>query len=639
MTMKKEEFTMTHLVSTLQERLQPSFLVLLGVVMLIALVTLSQTAFASQGQEKAEVSPWSLINEQGTRDEGQMTKDQTAFTYQGQLKDASGPVNGAYDLQFILYSAQTGGEPLGSIDIENLALTNGLFNVRLDFGRAVLEAKEGWLEIGVRPGGSAEPYTVLFPRQKLTPTPYAIFAQHEQWSLIGVPVGFKDGGGKDTVITAVTDANDVGEQNVKGSDSQKDHLPSIGGSHVALAPNGTANYLAKFDAAGNPTANSLLYDTGAGVGIGTTNPQAGLEINRFPSLRLRDPFTPNSLFEIRANGNALEILPLGGIVFFGGKVGIETRDPAGSLHVRGFSPVRILGDTFTLSGAESVDFFARSSIFSSDLGGIRIQRQAQTGDIDTLIFAARSGSSASEVMRVKGNGNVGIGHPAPIDKLTVFTSGNQNGIYGRTSSAPGFNGVFGENGGGGYGVFGKSETGIGVGGETRSADGYGGYFINRGGGVALWVDGRARAKVLEITGGGDLAEPFKITNTEAIRPGLVVAIDPDQPGRLRIAGKAYDRTVAGIISGANGINPGLTMKQEGTVADGAHPVALTGRVYCWADAANGPIEPGDLLTTSATPGHAMKVKNHKKAQGAIIGKAMTGLERGKGLVLVLVTLQ
>jgi hypothetical protein len=68
-------------------------------------------------------------------------------------------------------------------------------------------------------------------------------------------------------------------------------------------------------------------------------------------------------------------------------------------------------------------------------------------------------------------------------------------------------------------------------------------------------------------------------------------------------------------------------------------VALTGRVYVMADATNGAITPGDLLTTSATPGHAMKVSDHVKAQGAILGKAMTSLKEGKGMVLVLVTLQ
>ena len=72
--------------------------------------------------------------------------------------------------------------------------------------------------------------------------------------------------------------------------------------------------------------------------------------------------------------------------------------------------------------------------------------------------------------------------------------------------------------------------------------------------------------------------------------------------------------------------------------DNSSPVALSGRVWVYCDATR-PIKPGDLLTTSNTPGHAMKVMNHRRAQGAIIGKAMTGLQSGRGLVLVLVTLQ
>lgn len=106
-----------------------------------------------------------------------------------------------------------------------------------------------------------------------------------------------------------------------------------------------------------------------------------------------------------------------------------------------------------------------------------------------------------------------------------------------------------------------------------------------------------------------------------------------------VSNQAYDRRVAGIISGAGGINPGMLMGQPGSIAYGDHPVALTGRVYCWADASNGPITPGDLLTASDTPGHAMKVSDDANAQGAIIGKALTSLKEGKGLVLVLVTLQ
>lgn len=144
---------------------------------------------------------------------------------------------------------------------------------------------------------------------------------------------------------------------------------------------------------------------------------------------------------------------------------------------------------------------------------------------------------------------------------------------------------------------------------------------------------------MQITGGADIAEPFDITGDISIEPGMVVSIDPDQIGQLRVSGQAYDRAVAGIISGAGGVNPGIIMAQSGTEADGEYPVALTGRVYAWADASNGPIKPGDLLTTSDTPGHAMKVSDYSKGRGAIIGKAMSRLEEGKGLVLVLISLQ
>lgn len=153
-------------------------------------------------------------------------------------------------------------------------------------------------------------------------------------------------------------------------------------------------------------------------------------------------------------------------------------------------------------------------------------------------------------------------------------------------------------------------------------------------------DGRITTQELQITGGSDLSEQFDINaNVAPPQPGMVVCIDPANPGQLLPSTRAYDRTVAGVISGAGGVKPGMLMGQRGTVADGRHPVALTGRVFCLVDAANGAIQPGDLLTTAATPGHAMKVTDHRRAQGAIIGKAMTSLEKGRGLVLVLVSLQ
>lgn len=140
--------------------------------------------------------------------------------------------------------------------------------------------------------------------------------------------------------------------------------------------------------------------------------------------------------------------------------------------------------------------------------------------------------------------------------------------------------------------------------------------------------------------GSDFAEKFEISpseNTE-IQAGYVVSIDPDNAGQLKIADESYDKRVVGIISGAKGINPGMIMGQEGTIADGDYPVALSGRVYVSTTDVNGTIEPGDMLTTSEMPGHAMKAKTKKNSYGSIIGKALTAPDQN-GYVLVLVNLQ
>ncbi|MCB0067048.1 MAG: hypothetical protein KDD77_07855, partial [Caldilineaceae bacterium] len=94
----------------------------------------------------------------------------------------------------------------------------------------------------------------------------------------------------------------------------------------------------------------------------------------------------------------------------------------------------------------------------------------------------------------------------------------------------------------------------------------------------------------------------------------------------------------GVVSGANGVQPGLTLHQDG-VLEGDTQVAIAGRVYVMAEALSSPIRPGDLLTTSALPGHAMKATDRERAYGAVIGKALTGLDTGTGFVLVVVNLQ
>jgi hypothetical protein len=93
-----------------------------------------------------------------------------------------------------------------------------------------------------------------------------------------------------------------------------------------------------------------------------------------------------------------------------------------------------------------------------------------------------------------------------------------------------------------------------------------------------------------------------------------------------------------VVSGANGISHGMKLGQDGAL-DGETLVAMTGRVYVKCSTENGAIRAGDLLTTSATSGHAMRASDYDRSNGAVIGKAMSTLDSGTGLVLVLVNLQ
>jgi hypothetical protein len=160
----------------------------------------------------------------------------------------------------------------------------------------------------------------------------------------------------------------------------------------------------------------------------------------------------------------------------------------------------------------------------------------------------------------------------------------------------------------------------------------------------FWVDanGVTNVHTLRIHGGADLSERFDVATSSdvAVEPGTVVTIDPEGSGRLLVSGAPYSTRVAGIIAGAGGIEPGMLKHQEGVAeTEGQHPVALTGRVYAKADTSNGPIRPGDLLTTSSRSGHAMRATDTQRANGAILGKAMTRLDEETGLVLVLIGLQ
>jgi hypothetical protein len=212
------------------------------------------------------------------------------------------------------------------------------------------------------------------------------------------------------------------------------------------------------------------------------------------------------------------------------------------------------------------------------------------------------------------------------------------------------------NSAGGFGVWAKSTSGDGVHGESAGANNSGVSAFNSAGGYGVWAKATTPTGApataghfegnVEVTGdvilinspkSGDLAEDFDLEDDPINGdPGTVLVIDSN--GKLSAGVNPYDTRVAGVVSGAGGLKPAIVLQRLAGFRQRS-PIALGGKAFCKVDASFGRITPGDLLTTSTTPGHAMKVLDHARASGAIIGKALGSLDVGRGLVPILVALQ
>jgi hypothetical protein len=132
----------------------------------------------------------------------------------------------------------------------------------------------------------------------------------------------------------------------------------------------------------------------------------------------------------------------------------------------------------------------------------------------------------------------------------------------------------------------------------------------------------------------DCAEEFDF-GVASVAPGTVVVIGEQE--RLMPSTEAYDRRVAGVVSGAGRFRPAIVLDRRAGAARPA--VAMIGKVECRVDASQGPIRCGDLLVSSPTPGHAMAAKDPARTPGAVLGKALRGLDEGTGMIPILVCLQ
>jgi hypothetical protein len=228
---------------------------------------------------------------------------------------------------------------------------------------------------------------------------------------------------------------------------------------------------------------------------------------------------------------------------------------------------------------------------------------------------------SQEAEGVRGVGHQGAGVSGSSDKWI--------GVYGESQEGEGVRGV----GHQGAGVSGSSEQWIGVYGASVSGVGVQG----KGGRLAGFFEGD-----VEVTGdirlkNADCAEDFDIVGLVKVEPGTVMVIDSE--GALRESDQAYDKRVAGVISGAGNYKPGLILDKQQESSSNRMPIALMGKVYCKVDASYGEIEVGDLLTTSPTHGQAMKVIDPLKSFGSVIGKALRPFKEGQGLIPILIALQ
>jgi hypothetical protein len=136
--------------------------------------------------------------------------------------------------------------------------------------------------------------------------------------------------------------------------------------------------------------------------------------------------------------------------------------------------------------------------------------------------------------------------------------------------------------------------------------------------------------------GADCAEDFDVDERVDSSPGSVMVIGAE--GVLEPCSAAYDSRAVGVVSGAGEYRPAVRLDSAKSERKRA-PIGLIGKVFCKVDAHFASIEVGDLLTTSQTVGHAMKVSDRRSAIGATVGKALAPLPSGRGIIPILIVLQ
>jgi len=249
----------------------------------------------------------------------------SAFTYQGELRQAGEPAGAPHDFEFRLFDAIEGGVQIGpTVSLAAVAVQDGLFTVQLDFGAGQFAGDAQWLQIALRPaGGSA--FQTLQPRTAVTAAPYALAA-----------LTALDG----SVSSASIASGAVGTSQINSSQVQRRVSGSCPeGQYLrAVAQNGTVT--CGSDATGSDWSRGGNAGTDAAVDfLGTTDAQAlELRTGNARSLRIEPgvhtpPELPATVNIIAGSHANLVDDGVGGATIGGG--GTAAGTPSGANRVGG----------------------------------------------------------------------------------------------------------------------------------------------------------------------------------------------------------------------------------------------------------------------------------------------------------------
>jgi hypothetical protein len=372
------------------------------------------------------------------------------------------------------------------------------------------------------------------------------------------------------------------------------------------------------------TGSDMYSGVSGNIGIGTTTP--------FAKITVADGM-------IWASNSALDAQAIYGVASNSG----ATTNYGGYFRAYGSTGQGVSATATGLNGYGIAASANNSTDNNVNYGGYFTAAGGQGHAVYGWATNTGSYSNYGGLFRADGSGGTGVhgSSSGSVGRGVVGTATN-------TGEYHNYGGSFEAAGAYGKGVYGSATN-------TGNYANYGGYFVAEGAlGAGVFARGSASGYAAEFQGkvrisdrdtgdtvmllgkGLDYAEGFHVSDNDGISPGTVLVIDRKNPGKLAVSNKAYDKTVAGIAAGAKGLASGVRLGVEGFDCD----VALAGRVYCNVDATQSGVEPGDMLTTSNNTGFAMKADDSSRAAGAILGKAMEPLEKGKqGQILVLVTLQ